>query len=424
MIIKRILFCAWTLGLSVALAGAQTTDKVIDIKTYGATGDGKTLDTEAIQRALDECGQAGGGMVRIPPGKYLSKPITLRANTRLEIQDGAVLQARDLPEDFESGERGLSAFINARDVNNIAITGGGAVDGAGFRWWQPVREAKKLGEQDKTRRPRLIVLSHCQNVLVEGVTLRNSPSFHLVPSDCENVVITNVSFLAPGNSPNTDAMDPSACKNVLITRCVVSVGDDNIAIKSGHKVNGREAACEDFVVSDCTFLKGHGMSIGSETSGGVRNLLVTNCVFDGTTSGIRIKTSRERGGTVEDCVYANITMTNVATPVNITCYYPKVPDMDEAQAVTANTPIFRNIIIKDLVSYNDRGAGMVVGLPEMCVSNVLFQNVKFVCGKGFLFRNAKGIQFTNAVVTPANGPAFSSENAEVTGLDAGGQAKN
>src|SRR5262249_138358 len=151
-----------------------------------------------------------------------------------------------------------------------------------------------------------IVLSKCKNIRVQGVTLQNSPSFHLVPTDSEDIVIDSVTIRAPGDSPNTDAIDPSACKNVLITKCVLDVGDDNVAVKSGHSVRGRNGACEDITVTDCTMLHGHGMTIGSETVGGVRNLTVRNCTFKDTVSGIRIKSYRGRGGLVENITYSDI----------------------------------------------------------------------------------------------------------------------
>ncbi len=235
--------------------------------------------------------------------------------------------------------------------------------------------------------------------------------------DCENVLITNVTILAPADSPNTDAMDPSACRHVLITKCRVDVGDDNIAIKSGHSVPAHAAACEDFVVSDCTFLRGHGVSIGSETAGGVKNLLVKNCTFDGTTSGIRIKTSREKGGTVEDLVYRDLTMTNVAIPINITCYYPKVPATDTAQPVTATTPHYRNIQIINLTTSGPKSAGFIVGLPESVISNITLENVHLTAKTGLTVRNATGIHFKNSTIKVETKPAVIAQNAQMDGWE-------
>ena len=406
-------------ALLFTLAISSTTAKVFDVRQSGATGDGKTLDTAAIQKALDDCEKSGGGIVELPAGTYLSKPIFLRSQTTLQLDAGAVLQARDEPADFLDAKGATIAFVNGKQLREIAITGRGTIDGAGARWWEPVRAAKKSGAKEKetVHRPRMIVLSNCKNVRVEGVTLQNSPSFHLVPSDCTDVILSGVTIRAPADSPNTDAMDPS-CRNLLVTNCTFDVGDDNIAIKAGHATSAGIFQDENITVIGCTFLHGHGMSIGSETRGGVKNLLVTNCTFNGTTSGIRIKTSRERGGLIEGAVYTDLTMTNVDVPINITCYYPKVPATDTAQPVTENTPIYRDILIKNLTASGPKSAGFIVGLPEMCISNVVFENVTLATKTGLTIRNAQGIQFKNSTVTVQNGAPFTAENATVTGLAA------
>ncbi len=417
-LLPLLAFCA---ALSAGVSAPEAAEKVFDVRQYGAAGDGKALDTPAIQQALDECGRAGGGVVRLPAGTYLSRPILLRANTALQLDEGAVLQARDEPSDFAGGNGTLLAFVNARGLSNLTIRGRGIIDGAGARWWPPVKEAKRAGRPDPVRRPRLVVLTDCRNVRVQDVTLRNSPMFHLVPANCENVIISNVTILAPPDSPNTDAMDPSACAHVLITGCRIDVGDDNVVLKSGRAVPGRAAACEDIVVSNCTFLHGHGMSIGSETGGGVSNLLVTHCAFDGTTSGIRIKSSREKGGLIENLVYRDLTMTNVERPVDLSCYYPKIPATDSAQPVTGTTPVYRDIQFINVLASGPKSAGFIVGLPEMCVSNVVFENVSLSAATGLTIRNAKGIVFKNSKITVATGEPVLSENAEIEGLD---RAKN
>jgi polygalacturonase len=263
----------------------------------------------------------------------------------------------------------------------------------------------------------MIVLNSCRDLRIQGVTLQNSPSFHLVPADCENVLITNVTFRAPDEAPNTDAMDPSTCRNVRIIGCTIGVGDDNIAIKSGRRVAGREAAVENVWVERCTFLHGHGMSIGSETLGGVKNLTVTNCTFNGTTSGIRIKSARGRGGLVQNLTYTDITMTNVDFPIYLTSYYPKVPKEDSAQPVAPDSPIYRNILVRNLVAHSERTAGMIVGLPEAPIVGVTFENVRVTAPTGLTIRNARGIDFTNSVIAAKHGvPVILETNAGVNGL--------
>jgi polygalacturonase len=348
---------------------SNATVRVFDVRGFGAKGDGQTLDTEAIQKALDECGKTGGGIVRLPAGAYLSKPIFLRSRTTLQLDEGATLQARDEFGDFANPDKpgAVIAFVNGNNLTDIAITGKGAIDGAGARWWPPVREAKKAGKPEPRRRPRLVLLSGCVGIHVRDVTLRNSPGFHLVPVDCEDVTIEGVTIRAPADSPNTDAIDPSDTRHVRISKCVIDVGDDNVAIKSGHADSAHpNAACEDITVTDCTFLHGHGMSIGSETSGGVRDLTVQHCTFEDTTSGIRIKSSRDRGGLVENLRYSDITMKNVKIPINLACYYPKIPTNDPAQPMTPHTPMYRNIRILNLTATSPQSAGFIVGLPEIC----------------------------------------------------------
>ena len=274
----------------------------------------------------------------------------------------------------------------------------------------------KSSTPETQRRPRLIILSDCKDVRVEGVTLQNSPSFHLVPTGCDNVVIEGVTIRAPADSPNTDAIDPSACKNVRITRCTLDVGDDNVAIKAGRAVPGRAAACENITVSDCTLLHGHGMSIGSETAGGVKNFTVERCTFNGTTSGIRIKTGRGRGGLVEDITYRDLTMTNVDWPISITCYYPKVPKEDAAQPVTATTPVFRKIRITNVTASSPRTAGQIVGLPESLISEVALENVHLSAPTGMTIRNAKDIELKGVDIHVERGEPLLLENAQVRKL--------
>jgi polygalacturonase len=391
-----------------------------DVRQFGAKGDGKALDTVAIQKALDECGKAAG-VVRFPTGTYLSKPLFLRSKTTLQLDQGATLLATDEREDFLIPEKrsqtnsssAFYAFINGKDLSDIAITGQGTIDGSGAKWWVPAEEARRKVSGYTLPRPRLIALTGCKNVRVEGVTLANSPTFHFVPNDCENVVVDHVTITAPAHSPNTDGIDPSVSRHVRISHCRIDVGDDNIAIKSGRKMPGREFGCEDITVMDCVFLHGHGLSIGSETPGGVRNLTVERCQFQDTENGIRIKSPRGRGGAVENLSYSDITMTNVDPAITITCYYPKIPKEDTAQPVTPETPSFRNIRIKNLTATCPRGAGVIVGLPESVVSNVVLENVSIEAATGLNVRNAKGIELKNARVIAKEGPPIISQDAEV-----------
>ena len=419
------------LALIVALSAWTAAGRVYNVVDYGAKADGVTLDTTAIQRALDDCGNAGGGTVEFPAGVYLSQPIGLHNATTVELDPGATLLAVTNQSDFmktpgdwlKARSSDFVPFIGGKNLTNITVTGGGAIDGSGYAWWGEAEKARQKVPGYTLPRPNLVVLQRCKNVLLENITLQNSPKFHFVPDECEGVVVSNVTILAPEHAANTDGIDPSDCRNVLITRCRIDTGDDNVAVKAGHKVPGREFASENITVSDCTFLHGHGMSIGSETFGGVRNVTVTNCVFDGTENGIRIKSQRGRGGLVENITYTDIHMTNVDPAVTFTSYYmansakdavqKTVPEFDRAQLVTEGTPIFRDIYIRNLTATCQRDAGIIAGLPESMISNVVFENVNISAVRGMKVENAKEIQFKDSHVTPDEGEPFITKNAEV-----------
>jgi len=437
---------------AISLENSSGSNKIIDVRQLGAKGDGKTIDTEAIQKALDECGAAGGGIVKLSDGVYLSKPIHLRSNTTLQIDENAKLKATDEPLDFLKPGRDLQnlkgsgdfiAFVNGKNLTNVSITGKGTIDGSGVRWWIPAEEARKDKPGYTSPRPRLILLEGCKNVKITGVTICNSPSFHLVPKGCENVLIEGITIRSPSIAPNTDAIDPSVSRNVLISKCLIDVGDDDVAIKSGSiDPQHPNAACENITVSDCTFLHGHGASIGSETNGGVRNFIVKRCTFKNMASGVRIKSARGKGGLVENISYSDITMENVRIPIDISSYYQDSKD-DTPQPINALTPIFRNISIKNIKAsspYGDadiidritdfiyyyyayhaflepRNAGVIIGLPECGVSDVTMENIYISAETGMTIQNAKDIKLTNVKIETQQGPPFILKNAQVEGLE-------
>jgi len=395
---------------------AEGQGATFNVRDYGTRGDGRTLDSPAIQKTIDACAKAGGGTVRLSPGTYLSKSLFLRGNNiTLELDTGAILQSTAEFADYQtrtaSGE--LIGLINADGLTNVAISGEGVIDGAGAPWWPAVKEAKKTGAPEPRRRPKMVNFHHCQGVTVRDVTLRNSPSFHLVPVDCDDVLIDHVTINAPADSPNTDAIDPSACRNVRILNCVLDVGDDNVAVKAGHPVAGRDFCCQDIIVSNCTCLHGHGISIGSETSGGVTNFTVVHCTFDGTVSGIRIKTTRAKGGRVESILYSDLKMNNVRRPIDIACYYPKIPTDDPAQPITSRTPAYHGIRIENLSGECPESAGLIVGLPESPIRGVTLSNVHLKTATGLLVKNAEDVQLTNVKIEVQKGEPLILENAKL-----------
>jgi polygalacturonase len=422
-------FCL-VLWPGVSLPASDARSKIFDVRQSGAKGDGRTLDTAAIQKALDDCGAAGGGTVHFTAGTYLSQPLTVRAKTTVLLDTGATLLASPVPADFlKGGGDWLQArssgdfipFIGGRDLTNVTIAGGGAIDGNGAVWWEEAEKARRKVSGFTLPRPNLIVFNRCKNLRLAGIKLINSPKFHFVPTDCEDVAVEDVTIIAPVGAANTDGIDPSNCRNVTITRCTIDTGDDNIAIKSGKKVAGREFGCENITVTDCVFLHGHGMSIGSETVGGVRNLVVKNCRFDGTENGLRIKSRRGKGGLVQDVSYSDITMTNVRPALSMVCYYQdssqaKYPKDDPAQPMTDTTPIIRNVRISNVTASSTKNAGLIVGLPESLVSNVVLENVHLSAETGLTIANAKGVKLKNVEVSVKTGPPFITDHAQVEGL--------
>jgi polygalacturonase len=422
------------LVLAVAFAAGNLlgeSQQIFDVRQHGAKGDGVTLDTVAIQKALDACGKAGGGTVRFPKGTYLSKPITVRTKTTVLIERGATLLATTnhadfmkTPGDWVKATSGgdFIPLISGKDLEDVTFTGEGTIDGNGAVWWEEAEKARQKVSGYTLPRPNMVVVTRGKNIRITGITLQNSPKFHYVPTECEDVLIDGVTFLAPERAANTDAIDPSNCRNVKITRCVIDVGDDNVAIKSGKKVVGREFGCENIEITDCTIRHGHGISIGSETVGGVRNVIVRNCTFENTDNGLRIKSRRERGGRVEGILYENCTMKNCRPALSIAAYYQqsthaKFPQSDKAQPLTDTTPFFRDITIRNITGSSTSEAGLIVGLPEAPVENVTLENVTFTAKEGLTIANAKGIKLKNVKIITEKGEPFLLSNAQVEGLE-------
>ncbi len=418
-------FAAIFLSLGLPLCAAT-----FNVRELGATGDGKTFDTAAIQKALDAC-KSAGGTVEFPAGNYLSQPLKIYSKTIFQLDAGATLLASTnqmdfmkTPGDWLAAKSGgdFVPFIGGKDLTDVTFTGSGVIDGNGFVWWPEAEKARQRKSGFTLPRPNLIVIERSKNLRMENLTLQNSPKFHFVPTDCDDVVITNVTILAPERAANTDAIDPSGHR-YLITHCKIDVGDDNVAIKAGKKIPGREFQSEDFLITDCTFVHGHGMSIGSETTGGVRNITMRNCTFENTENGIRIKSDTRRGGIVENLVCDNITMKNVNPAITLTCVYQgtsagdKKPGETQTNSVSSgNLPVFRNIRISNLTATCPKAAGLILGLPESCISNVVLENVNISAVKPFSISNAKGVQLKNVTVTVPKGEPFKLENAEVSGL--------
>jgi len=393
-----------------------------DVTAFGAIGDGKAMNTAALQKAVAACGAAGGGRLVFPAGHFLSCAFTLGSNMELHLDKDATLAFSGKLDDYKLSDRRYEDCLVAKDCHDVAITGPGTIDGQGELWWEKYKKRKEPGSDkavapDLPRRPDLIVLHACTRVLLSDVTIENSPSFHLVPERCQDVTIQRIHVTAPADSPNTDGMDPSG-QNFLITNSVFDVGDDCIAIKPGGGAGKDHVSCENFTITRCAFLHGHGMSIGSQTDGALRGLLVRDCRFEQTAAGIRMKSNRRVGGVVEDCIYENLTMEDVKIPILITSFYPSIPKNaqdDPAQPITATTPIWRHIRISNVTATGSDVAGQIIGLPEMSISDVVLTNVQIAAKEGMEIIHAKGIRFVDSKITAANGPAVVTHDAQVEG---------
>lgn len=370
---------------------------ICDPRDYGAKGDGRAKDTLAIQAAIDACATKGGGTVRLRAGTFLSAPIILKSNITLQIEKGATLLGssdhNDYPHKQEFRAPGLQSLVSAMNASNVSIVGEGTIDGAGESWWSTARSTKNAGVMGAPfLRPRLVVFDRCTHVLVEGITIQNSPMWQLVPYYSHDITIRNVRILAPADSPNTDAIDPFSSSNVRIEHVLADVGDDNVAIKSGAaNSSGPDEPSRDITITDCTFLHGHGLSIGSELAGGAQNIRAQHIRFKGTDNGIRLKSNRDRGNDVGPVFISDVDMVEVKNALIVSEFYPKVlpPDPDPPQPVTRLTPHFHDITIEKLNATGVELAGVIVGLPEAPIKGIILRNVLVTANRGLTIGDAE-----------------------------------
>jgi polygalacturonase len=383
-----------------------------NITNYGAVGDGRTMNTAALQKTIDATSAAGGGTVLVPAGKFLTKPFTLASSINLHLAGDAVILISDEITNYPVANKRYQDSITASGAHDLEISGEGTIDGQGKAWWTAFR-----GSRYMTHRPYLIKLSNCTRVHVHGVTLSNSPMFHLVPQNCQDVTIQGITIKAPADAPNTDGIDPSGW-NYLIADCTIDVGDDNIAIKPN---GSRTPGDKNFTVKNCAFMHGHGCSVGSGTAGGIEDLRVSDCTFDQTDAGIRIKTLRGNGGLLQNCTYENLKMTAVKNPIYIIDYYPernapKDPATEQPEPITDRTPFNQNITIRNVTATNCLTAGTIRGLPEAPITNVTLSNVNISAKAGMKIYFARKIRFEGSKIVAESGRPLTPFDAEVAGL--------
>ncbi len=393
----------FALVLLAPIAQAATT---CDARKLGARADGHTKDTLALQHAIDLCSAGAGGTVHLTPGTYISGPLALKSHVTLNLDKGATLlgspDMADYPIRADAPWRRVS-LLHADDATHIAITGSGTIDGNGKIWWD-AKAATPKGTPENPR-PLLIDLTRSKNILIEGVTIQNSPQYNITAFWCDGLTVRNVTILNPGRgAPNTDGIDPVSTSHVLIEHDIIDTGDDNVAIKSGLVERGDpNIPSTDITIRDCTFRNGHGLSIGSETAGGVRNVTVERVTFEGTRQGIRIKSARGRGNDIGNFTYRDITMKNVETPIQITAYYTGMVKNDPGQPITEHTPRFHDITIENLTATGAKFAASIAGLPESPIKNLVLKNINITAATGMKIQNAQ-LTSSNVTITPTTGP--------------------
>jgi len=456
------------------------------ILEFGAVGDGLTKNSEAFKTAIEAVNKAGGGKVIVPRGVWLTGPITLLSNVNLHLEDGALIRFSKDKDDYplvETSFEGLNTIrcqspISAHEVENIAITGNGTIDGSGEVWravkrgkmtesqwkklvksggivegtnWFPsqsylnghkaassfnvpdITDPKELEKMKDFLRPVMVSIRKSKRVLLDGPTFQNSPAWNIHPLMSEDVIIRNLNVRNPWFSQNGDGLDLESCKNALIYNNTFDVGDDAICIKSGKDKDGRERAIptENVIIKNNVVYHGHGgVTVGSEMSSGVRNIHVSACTFIGTDIGLRFKSTRGRGGVVENIWISDIDMVGIPTEaIGFNMFYtgnsPVIEEdqdaADEARQedlvpVTEETPVFRNIFMKNITVTDSEIAAFFMGLPEMQLENVRLENAILEAKKGITAIDADGLELINVKVLGTDGTPltiYNSQNVKV-----------
>ncbi|MDQ1296249.1 MAG: hypothetical protein QG611_227 [Bacteroidota bacterium] len=462
------------------------------ITDYGAVSDGQTLNTKAIADAIDEVSEKGGGRVVFPRGLWLTGPIILKRNINIHTEEGAFIifsSDKDLYPLIETSFEGNNTVrcispLYGRDLENIAFTGKGIFDGAGEAW-RPVKKEKLTASQWKTLvnsggiisddgktwypsesyqegqkisgmnvptqltsmkdfekikdflRPVMVSLVNCKKVLIDGPVFQNSPAWCLHPLMCEDLTIRNVTVKNPWYSQNGDGLDIESCKNSIVYDSNFDVGDDAICIKSGKDADGRERGkpTENLLIRNCTVYHGHGgVTIGSEMSGGVKNVFVSGCTFIGTDVGLRFKSNRGRGGIVENIFFTDIDMINIPTQaISFNMYYGglSVSEMlaegstvknksEEVPPVSEETPVFRNISIKNITCKGASQALFLQGLPEQNLEDITLENIYIESDNGFACIDADVISVKGIRLIVKESPSLyflNSQNVDIENLN-------
>jgi polygalacturonase len=406
-----------------------------DVTKYGADINGIKKSSSAISDAIDAAVKKGGGVVYFPTGEYLTGKIHLKSNITLRLEDKAIIKFSTDFDDYLPMVRtrwggielnNFSPLIYANGQQNITIEGHGILDGQGKYWWDynkelweeyhrnGSRESKYQKELSKVNnvtelrsesvdfsdidnqflRPPFIQPFDSTNILIKEVTIRDSPFWNINPVYCENVTITGVRIEAPHHSPNTDGIDADSCKNVHISDSVFDVGDDCIAIKSGRDIQGRRIGrpTENVLINNCTMFGGiSGVAIGSDQSGGVKNVKVTNCTFKGTDRGFYVKSKRGRGGIVQNIHYSDITMTDMKHEAILIDLLHSSPPNQTSEPFSEITPVVRDIEFSHIRG-NAQKSVVLKGLPESSLENIKLFDINIVARIGLSANNTKNLE--------------------------------
>lgn len=441
-------------------------DRRMVLTDFGAVGDGTAKNTDAFASAVKALADRGGGHLIVPPGIWYTGPIALESNIDLHLENGALILFSDDLSDYplvRTSFEGLDMIrcqspLSATGKENISITGAGTINGSGNAWrpvkqgkvspslwtriitggvlgsrgdvWYPndtIRHLNEDGVRDKGwlrtsadweyahdfLRPVLLSLVSCRNILLEGVTFENSPSWNIHPLMCEEITVKGITVRNPDYAQNGDGIDAESCRNVLISDCTFDVGDDAICIKSGKDRDGRERGipCENVLVEGCRVYHGHGgFVIGSEMSGGVRDITVRNCLFVGTDVGLRFKSTRGRGGIVENIRIEGINMANISGDAIIFDLYYGIKGEPKAAPVSEETPVFRNIHISRTSCRGAKRAMFFNGLPEMPLSDISVSNSTFTSDFGANLNEVDGLVFSDVTINHRQGERITSNN--------------
>lgn len=379
---------------------------------FGAVGDGQTLNTKAIQSAIDRCAANGGGVVVVPQGTFMSGAIFLKQGVDLRIDKDGMLKGTTNMDDYpavatrwEGEEREwTSALVNAFDMHDFTLSGEGMLDGSGEKWVELNRDKRSAPTTGKPKygSPRLIAIQNCKNSEISGLNLKNQACWCLFILYSEKIEVKNLTIRAEHNIPMSDGIDVDSSNGIHIIGCDMDVNDDCIAIKSGKDEDGRRVnrPCEDILVEKCTFRYGHGgVSMGSEMSGGIRNVTIQNCVMEADNwAPIRFKCQPSRGGVVENITYRDILLKDTRKAFEFNMEWRMVNPKPASDPL----PVFRNVKIIN-VSGTAANVGDMHGLKDSPIRNVVFENCDITAKRGFVLNNVEGLDLSGLKIQVSEG---------------------